>query len=445
MVGPKIRRYSKPNPKRKNGRTPPNRRPPTKIIKQNGRIEQFNRIKLINSIRNAGASRQEANLVTNRVSKRMGRREPIRSKEVSHMVARSLSRVNTTASRNYITTRDKKAAFNKRVNQLSSEITSLDRQVDNTINRIENLDNRIQGLTGRISRIRQNNYHILTHLETEQVSLSETWSRIHPKLRSTSSLKGEIIRTRIQDLQQTLTQNLGNVNYNLVNLQKIESGIPEIRFSLSEMNNSIVPELTPLEKKFEKIDKDIRGAESTLSIVEGASFPWEEGETPILAIKAKDLKNDFEGFITLTNHRFIFEHEKEIALKKTLFIVTEKKIIREVTVEKPIGMVKRLVEGKVGFFKGSGLFVEFASETRIPEMKFDTTGQDAELVTSSYNYILTGQAEKELKAVAPEVGKEKEVPQLVVCPICSAPYNEKIYRGQTSDNCSYCGSVISIN
>jgi hypothetical protein len=237
---------------------------------------------------------------------------------------------------------------------------------------------------------------------------------------------------------------LGSSNYNLGNLREIESGIPELRFSLSEMQNSIIPQLTPIEKRLEKIDKEIRGVESTLSIVEGASFPWEEGETPILAIKAKDLKNDAEGFITLTNHRFIFEHEKEIALKKTLFIVTEKKVVREVLVEKPIGMVTRLVEGKVGFFKGSGLFAEFASETGIPEMKFDTKGQDADLVTSSYNYILSGQAEKELQLVAPELADEKEEPQVIVCPVCSAPYHEKIYRGQTSANCQYCGAVISI-
>ena len=77
-------------------------------------------------------------------------------------------------------------------------------------------------------------------------------------------------------------------------------------------------------------------------------------------------------------------------------------------------------------------------------MKFDTSGQDEELVTDTYNYIISGQAEKELEAVAPEVGKEKEEPQLVICPVCSAPYNEKIYRGQSSVNCQYCGSVISI-
>ena len=55
-------------------------------------------------------------------------------------------------------------------------------------------------------------------------------------------------------------------------------------------------------------------------------------------------------------------------------------------------MVTRLVQGKVGFFKGAGLFVEFASEAGLPEMKFDTSGQDADLAINSYNYTLSGQA-----------------------------------------------------
>jgi len=132
-------------------------------------------------------------------------------------------------------------------------------------------------------------------------------------------------------------------------------------------------------------------------------------------------------------------------LKKLLFVVTEKKVVREVVVQKPIGMVTRLVQGKVGFFRGAGLFVEFASESGIPEMKFDTTGQDAEWITESYNYIISGRAEEELVAVIPEVTADQEVQHLVECPVCGAPYQEKIYRGQTSVNCKYCNAVVSIH
>jgi len=135
---------------------------------------------------------------------------------------------------------------------------------------------------------------------------------------------------------------------------------------------------------------------------------------------------------------------QEIVLKKRLFVVTEKKIMREVIVQKPIGMVTSLSKGKVGFFKGSGLFIKFASEAGIPEMKIDTTDQDAKWATNTYKYIISGQADKELAATAPSESEEQKAPQLIICPICSAPYTEKIYRGQTSINCEYCGTAIQL-
>ena len=107
-------------------------------------------------------------------------------------------------------------------------------------------------------------------------------------------------------------------------------------------------------------------------------------------------------------------------------------------------MVTRLVEGKVGFFKGAGVFVEFASESGLPEMKFDTTGQDATWLTESYNDIISGDIDDELAATAPEPTAASAAPQLVACQICGAPYDETVYRGQTSVRCKYCGAVIDL-
>ncbi len=414
------------------------------IIKRDGRLQPFSRVKMAKSIRNSGATQREADLVTDRVSKRLANRETITSKEVSHMVARSLSRVNSTASQNYMNNRDRKLAYSQRVNRLSTEITAINQQINSVTRRIESFNDQVQSLPIRISRIRQGNYHVLAHLEADQVSLSEAWVRVNPELKSTTSLKGEIVRTQIRDLQQALAYKMGSADYDLNNLRDIESGIPGLRLNLSEMQGSVVSVLSHFEKTFNYLDEDLRKAESTVSILSQASFPWEEGESPIIAIKAKDLNNDLEGFITLTNLRFIFESEKEIVLKRRLFIVTEKKVIREVVVQIPIGMVTRLVQGKVGFFRGAGLFVEFASETGIPEMKFDATGQDAGWMTESYNYIISGRAEEELIAILPEVALDQEGPKLVVCSVCGAPYREKIYRGQTSVNCKYCNAVVSL-
>ena len=181
-----------------------------------------------------------------------------------------------------------------------------------------------------------------------------------------------------------------------------------------------------------------------MTLTTQASFPWIEGETPIISIKAKDLINNSNGVITLTNLHFIYEHEKEIVLKKRFFIVTEKKIVREVAVHKPIGMVTQMTKGRVGLLKGSGLFIEFAPESGIPEMKLDTKGNEADWITQSFNSIVSGQVDEELSSVTPKTESDKDSPQLLICQICGAPYNEKIYRGQISVNCKYCKTVITL-
>jgi ATP cone domain len=415
------------------------------VVKRDGVTQPFNRVTMIDSIRNAGATSAEADLVANRVSQRLLNRDTIPSNEVSTMVARSLSHVNPDASQNYVANRDLKLAYTQQMNMLATQIGIINQQVGSVTNNLEGFDNQINNLKTRITKIRQGNYRVLTSLEKDQTSLSTDWTELSPQLRKTASLQGETIRIRIQNLQQTLNSRLGSTDYNLSSLQGIQSGIQELQYSLSQMQGVANTVMSPLAKRFESIDKDLRKAESTLLITSQASFPWEKEETPIIAAQVKDLNNDVDSFLTLTNHRFILESIKEIALKKVLFVVTEKKTVREPVVQKPIGMISRLSHGKVGFFKGSGVYVEFGTESNIPEMKFDTSGQEAYWIVESYNYITSGEAEKEIAAQTTGATTDKDKMELAVCPVCGAPYREKIYRGQTSVNCKYCGAIITIS
>ena len=136
-----------------------------------------------------------------------------------------------------------------------------------------------------------------------------------------------------------------------------------------------------------------------------------------------------------------FEEIKEIVLRKTFFIVTEKKTVREVMVNTPIGAIEEIQKGNVGFFKGAGLFISFRKSTNVEDLKIDTTGSDADKLLRFYNYIISGEAQKEL--VYDQV-EETTKPEIVSCPHCSAPFNEEIMKGQTSISCKYCGTVIKL-
>lgn len=451
------------------------------VRKRNGRLQVFNRQKIRSSVVNAGATQKQARHVANTITESVrvcklcrdinGKKE-VSSARLSNTVTSELFKINRNAADRYskyrnltqkppsgraiFTTptqpRERKRETNEttrlrytnQMNTLFSQITSINQQAHNATSRIENLNDRIHSLPTRITRIRQGNYQVSTHLESDQVALSERWSNLSPDLRSTTYQRRDTVQSKTQDLQRALTQTQRRTDYNLGNLGSIESSLSELRRNLSEIEGFVASSISPLEKKYQSIDTDLRMAESTVTLVSQASFPWMERETPIIATKVKDLNNNLDGILTLTNLRFILEHEKEIVLKKRLFIVTEKKNVREVALQKPIGMVTRLTKGKVGLLKGSGLFVEFAPESGIPEMKFDTKGHEADWMAQRYNYIISGQADEELVTVTPESTPGQKAPQLVACHVCGAPYKEQIYRGQTSVTCQYCGAVIAL-
>jgi hypothetical protein len=160
-------------------------------------------------------------------------------------------------------------------------------------------------------------------------------------------------------------------------------------------------------------------------------------------VPAKDLKNDLHGFLTLTNQRFLYEVEKEVVLKKRLFIATEKKKVRETVVDKPIGTVDNITKGRVGLLAGQGLYIKLKPQTGVPELKLDTSGEDADLVMRFNGFISSGDADRELVS-AQAINIEKEEPVPVLCPRCGAPYIDEIFRGQTSVQCRYCSTSISI-
>ena len=80
----------------------------TNIVKRDGSVQPFNRTKLTSSITKAGATQEQADLVTNRVASRLVPKTSVTTKTLSSMTTRSLSKVNTTASKSYTSYRDKK-------------------------------------------------------------------------------------------------------------------------------------------------------------------------------------------------------------------------------------------------------------------------------------------------------------------------------------------------
>lgn len=333
---------------------------------------------------------------------------------------------------------------NASFHRLNGEIGSLVGEIGAIENRIGSLDARLGSIPSRISRIRKMNYNVFTYMEREQASLSERWENTGPFFRKNVRGRIEGLRSELEDLERDLSwrsQERSSVD----GLTSIESRLGHVKPRVLELGGHVSKNLGEFESGLQAIEQDLKIAEDTVELVSQASFPWKEGESPIFAVEAEEMKDDIEGIVTLTNLRFIFESRREVVLKKTLFIATEKKTVREVVMEKPIGMIERISKGRVGFLEGHGVFITFKPKSRLREMKLDIKGHEADRMIRLFNFITSGEAERELKALKETMGvEEREDFRTLTCDICGAPYTEEIYRGQTSVNCRYCGSVIAI-
>ncbi len=255
----------------------------------------------------------------------------------------------------------------------------------------------------------------------------------------------EDLRSELNDLERELSRRHRDARFEIARLEGVESELSVLGSWVSELEDDVSDTLGEFESRLEGLEEDLKIAEATVDLASKASFPWKEGESPIFAVEAKDMNNDIEGIVTLTNQRFIFESEKEVVLKKRFLIVTEKKKVREVVVDQPIGIIDSIHKGRIGFFAGHGLFIKFKTESRLEEMKLDTKGYEADWMLRFYNFIFSGEADEELASQEKEPGVgETEEPRPLVCEICGAPYTDEVYRGQTSVQCSFCGAVIPV-
>jgi DNA-directed RNA polymerase subunit RPC12/RpoP len=239
-----------------------------------------------------------------------------------------------------------------------------------------------------------------------------------------------------------LTQRRSDSSFETTRLLGLETKVASLNVRISSLTGQVSSEIGDTESRLALIKENVGVAESTVNLTRGSSFAWKEGESPVVSVRAKDLNKDVEGILSFTNLRFIYETEKDVVLKKTLFIATQKKKVRETAIDKPVGMVDRVTKGRVGILAGQGLYITFKPESGLQEMKLDTKGNDTDLFIRFHDFISSGQADQELAKLKPEIKTEKNVPS--ICPRCGAPYMGEIFRGQTSMQCRYCGTTIPI-
>jgi hypothetical protein len=325
--------------------------------------------------------------------------------------------------------------FSQKMSTIKNELINLNFRTKNLPSRLSQLDNYIKEIPNRMSNIESNGYHIPSNTENISKELSEQWINASQGINEYISEQTRILLSRHNELDMFVNRassinDLSKYDYQLANLNR----------DLSLVESSLNSRLDTYQSQYSSINSTLKRAEDTLSNLSNTSINLKNSEYPLIAIEATDLTNDKKGILTLTNQRVLFEEVKSEVLKKTLFFETERKTTREVTLDHPVGSIESIEKGRVGFFKGAGLYIKFKPEIGVGEIKIDTRNNDDDELINKYNYVMSGQAEIELDPNKEE--GDKIAP--VFCPNCSAPYTEEIYKGQTSLKCKYCNTVIKL-
>jgi hypothetical protein len=310
-------------------------------------------------------------------------------------------------------------------------------EAENLVNRV---DDSIVKLPTRIAGLRQMNYLLQSNLEVDHQKAANSWAALGAILKSDVISRATSLKPELDIIERELYALRSSSSLSSGNLANLTSRLSAQRILVSDIVARTQSQLVPVNSILSPVEKGLKFAEATVERISVASFKWKPGETPVISIPAKNMKGNVDGILTLTNQRIIYEEVKEVVMKKVLFWATEKKTDRQLSLEKPIGAVSKIIKGKVGLFEGEGLYIDFKQDE--PQLVLDAYGEDADETIKLFNQISMGQIDTDLEKTKP-TDKEPAEKRLITCPYCGAPYRDEIYRGQVSVQCKYCATVIS--
>lgn len=343
-----------------------------------------------------------------------------------------------------------KEGLNSRLNQIESNLSEASRLLNEAESGLNSLDASIGGLAGRLSAVRGRGYAAMGHLDATIRILTEKWTALGPGVRqnlanAVGPLNGQINGAQAE--ARTLREMIAADNFAVAEgmAVQLESKSASIKSSASREATQATAPVRDLNAALGAVERDLKVAETTVELFGQAAFPMQQQESPVLAVEGKMMEGEkSHGVLYFTNHRFVFEGQKEVVLEKHFLIVTKKKIERVVEIERPVGAVHQISKGRVGLLAGTGVFVEFKPEVGLPVTPFDVKAWEADVITRFFRYITGGEADRDIAATHGVANPAPPTIKLARCTACGAPHSGEIYQGQASVQCEYCGASVAI-
>jgi DNA-directed RNA polymerase subunit RPC12/RpoP len=345
---------------------------------------------------------------------------------------------------------DREAIY-ARLRSIESDLSSAFAAISDLEGKIAYIDSSAASLPSRLATVRGRGYAAMGHLEKSIDIFTKKWMEASPTIKQAFYSSVQPLTAQIRILQSDANRlrmeiNRGNTAFCWGLAGRLSMEASTLRARVATETARLNASLGEFLGSISAIDRDLKVAEKTIELFSVASFQLRPDESPVLAIEGKIMtKEKCDGTLYFTNQRFVFEGKREVVLEKKLFIATKKKMERTVLIEQPIGALQEISKGRVGLIAWTGVYIRFKPGVQMEETPFDVKDWEADVITRFFQYIIGGEADRDIAAVKGVAPKEAPTIKVVRCPHCGAPYTKEIYKGQTSVQCEYCGTAIIIS
>ena len=295
--------------------------------------------------------------------------------------------------------------------EIASEISALQSSVSfaqskasltDVRSEMSQLDQQLSKLSQTLEGVRRQGYVYGGDIDPKLYDLMGQWQSVRPQAEEAISQHAYSLSQSAANLQGPLSQLARYTN----NAAQARSLMPSASASVQGLIDAAQNAESSIEAMYSNIRSEASAIaarlgpiEAMMALMAGARFKLAEGESAVMAVKAKLDKEgkdeDMQGYLYLTDKRLMYERKEEIVKKKVLFIATDKEMVHELVVETPLANVAGVKASKKGLMGNEDhLEVEFGGQS----VHFHLGGQDSREWQALIEKVKSGGLESERAA-----------------------------------------------
>jgi predicted nucleic acid-binding Zn-ribbon protein len=264
------------------------------------------------------------------------------------------------------------------------------------------LDQQLSKLSQTLEGVRKQGYVYGGDIDPKLYDLMGQWQSVRPQAEEAISQHAYSLSQSAANLQGPLSQ-LARYTNNAAQARLLmppaSASVQGLIDAAQNAEGAIGAMYANIRSEASAIETRLGPIAAMMALVAGARFKLAEGESAVMAVKAKLDKEgkdeDMQGFLYLTDKRLLYERKEEIVKKKVLFIATDKEMVHELVVETPLANVAGVKASKKGLMGNEDhLDVEFGGQS----VHFHLGGQDSREWQALIEKVKSGGLESERAA-----------------------------------------------